>query len=369
MTRLADVARQAGVSVSTASVVLNPRPNGPAVSAERSARVREAARELGYIPNYHARTMRTGRAMTIAFALDTGATGNVPDTRLGSSFFSMIVAGVEAMASSRGYSTALFGAVSEKRRALDEAAEAVQQRRVDGIVAPAMLAEDVIRRMMARRVDRPIVLIDWLGRSRYPVVEWDETAAVDLALDHLAKLGHRELLWLGPPPRYGDAAVRRQTLFMKAVLHLGLSARCIHAPNFGSQEHASDLSRRERSILSAGRALGDYLSSCDRPKFTAIICFNDLMALGALGALRDAGVEVPRHVSVTGFDDLEAIYALPRLTTITREMPALGQRAAEVLIDWIEHPDRGRPADGMREVVAPRLIVRDSTGPATGTGI
>jgi LacI family transcriptional regulator len=368
-----DVAREAGVSVSTASVVLNPPVNAPPVSAGRAARVREAARSLGYTPNYHARTMRTGRAMNIAFVVDTGSRGNHPHTRLASSYFSQMLAGVEAVAAHHGYSTMLFGA-SHEQRALEMALEGAEQRRVDGLVICELGAYDVTQRVIARKLEQPLVFLGGTSApaNPHPVVEWPTSQAIALAIDHLAEQGHRSFLWVNAPnrspnlqPGRPDETERREADFFREIHRRGLQGDCLklhetlpNADDLREQRHV--VARAELQKLAAERALSDHLDNRSTAEVTAILGYNDTIAIGCVGALHERGVDVPRDISVVGIDDIEAAFCVPALTTVSHELVEMGQLAASRLLELIEEPARKR-TNAERIVVEPRLIVRRST--------
>lgn len=373
MVRLVDVAREAGVSISTASVVLNPSPNAPAVSPNRAARVREAAKQLGYRANYHARTMRTGRAMSIGFVVDTGPTGNLPDRRLGLSFFSTMLGGVEAAAAARGYCTVLFGS-SPKRRAMELGIEAVEQRRVDGLVVCELGAADMTRRVIDRKVTQPLV---FLGGSRvadnpYTSVGWSTQDAIVMAVDHLAGLGHRSFLWVAPD-REGssDEGAVRESVFLREMVRRGFQADCLHfdpnhpTPDLPAASGASrPPGRGERLKLSAAEALNDFLSDSDSKPFTAAICFNDVTAIGCVSALQSRGLSVPNDVSIVGIDDIEAAFCCPALTTVSHRLDELGLTAARRLLEIIDGGPDAKMPDHERIVLDPVLVIRDSTAAA-----
>lgn len=373
--RLIDIAKRADVSVSTASVVLNPPPNPPPVSEERANRVRQAARELNYAPNYHARTMRTGRSMSIAFALDTGATGNRPETRLGAHYFSAVLGGIDAKASAMGYSVAVFGASADDRRALDVALEAAQQRRIDGVITSGTLALDVVERVVKEKEAHPLVLVDPVAdlNYRYPVVGADEPGAVELAMTHLAELGHRGVLWIEPrrpgdgPGRIGERGLavkrsaKRRGISFESVIALEQSAE----PS-SSARRSEPQARAEARMIGARVAMRERLRGADTRSMTAVLCYNDQLASGVVNALNEANLRVPADVSVVGFDNAEAAFTAPPVTSVDLRRSDIGERAAELLIDRLNRGAATRRGN-KRLVVEPALRLRESTAPPRQT--
>ncbi len=365
--RLTDVARQAGVSRTTASLVLSPGPDSGKISAERAAHVREVARRLGYVPNYHARTMRLGRAQNIAFALDTGddyATG----VRLGNNYFGNMVGGSDTFAAERGYATTVFGSTQD-RHAAEQAVEALQQRRVDGLILPGWLRRN-IGLVTSGRIDAlNAVVIEYARGLPFPVVDFDEPHGVRLALRHLAELGHRRLLYVGGEPLRDESSDdRRRAVFDREAADLDMRLQaCLHEPT-PNRWAEPGLTRpvEDPAVILAQQRLAEWLGG-DRDGVTAIVCYNDITAIGVCRALAAAGLRVPQDMSVVGFDNFEAQYAIPPLTTIDHRVAQMGAKAAEVLIDMVEQPARRAHHMGRRHVIQPRIVVRASTGPARET--
>jgi LacI family transcriptional regulator len=350
---LTDVAKAAGVSVATASMVLNPSSKSGRVGAERSERVRAAAAKLGYVPNYHARAMQAGRAETLGFALDYGQAGTTShDEPMGGEYFHHLTMGIEVRTHFVGYNLALIGpGVSE--RAIDRGVRQLQQRRLDALIVPAVLRSASLTQLVQRPLELPIVLVEHDGPSTMPVVHYDEAEGVRRAVRHLAELGHRHLLWLGPQQ---DGHTRtREDLFDAALREFDLAGdSCrfiVPEPRY----------RRTSIIDAATVALGQRLRS---PRsFTGVVCYNDFTAVGAYAALLSAGVVIPQQVSVIGFDDFTAAYLHPRLTTISHMLVEMGQRAAELALELVGGSGALARLRGHREVLVPQLVERASTAP------
>ena len=203
-----------------------------------------------------------------------------------------------------------------------------------------------------------LVMTEYAGQTQLPMVNWDQTLGVKLAVQHLAELGHRQILWLGPESQTESSSYRvREQLFVTAAWDAGLrgaSCRFTNSPDFGPfpAEKWSD---------SASGALGQYISERGKNTFSAILCYNDVTALGAYRALRSAGLSVPEDISVVGFDNIEAPLLIPKLTTVDHMLHEMGRRATDMLLEAAKNPTHWSEWQGRREIIAPELIVREST--------
>ncbi len=347
---LSDVAKAAGVSIATASMVLNPTERTAKVSDERTARVKAAAEQLGYVANYHARAMHLGRAETLGFALDYGVAGQKTDDEpMGVGYFHHLTMGIETETHYVGYNLALIGPGIEER-AVDRGVRQLQQRRLDALIVPAVLSSVRLHKLIGEAPDLPIVLIEHDGDSAFPVVHYDEAAGVRTAVEHLAGLGHRELLWIGPDD-VGPLA--RAGMFDQAVRRAGLAGSRVTFTVAEPRHH------RHSTIDAATKALAQRLR---QPRsFTGIVCYNDFTAVGAYAALLSAGIAIPGEMSVVGFDDFVAAYLHPRLTTVSHMLVQMGRRAAELALEVAEGSAARSRLKGYRHVLVPELVRRDST--------
>lgn len=347
---LSDVAKAAGVSIATASMVLNPTQRTAKVSDERTALVKAAAERLGYVANYHAQAMHLGRAETLGFALDYGVAGKkVDDEPMGVGYFQHLTMGIENETHFVGYNLALIGPGTEER-AVDRGVRQLQQRRLDALIVPAVLSSVRLTHLLAEAPDLPIVLVEHEGASAFPVVHYDEAAGVRVAVEHLAALGHRSLLWLGPD---GPGPLSRAALFNQAVHGAQVAGErvtfTIPEPRY----------QRSSLINAATATLAERLRR--QRGFTGIVCYNDFTAVGAYAALLSAGVHIPHEVSVVGFDDFVGAYLHPRLTTVSHMLVQMGRRAAELALEVAEGPAARARLRGHRDVLVPELMSRDST--------
>ena len=322
-TTIYDVALAAAVSQATVSRVVNGKSSVDPAIARRVLAVIDA---LGYRPSTTARNLATGSTQTVAVV--------VPD--LGNPMFHEVLRGVTHAAAEAGYRVLV--ADSEESPA-DEAELAVEaRRRCDALVlvAPRM-PESALRALLPRLA--PVVLVN-RSLAGVPDVAVDYAAAAATAVEHLAGLGHRRLAYLAGP---SSSESNRRRLAGIALALASLPGVEVDTVACGAT--ADDGAR-------AATALGDA---------TAVVAFNDLVAVGLLAALRDAEVRVPEQLSVIGFDDIEfARYATPALTTMAVPRRELGASAWAALSAEIAG---GEPAAPM--LFVPTLVVRASTGPVS----
>ncbi|MEM1178734.1 MAG: LacI family DNA-binding transcriptional regulator [Acidobacteriota bacterium] len=339
--RLKDVAAHAGVSVSTVSLVLNGAPRAEALAADTRERVLVAAGELGYRPNYLARSLRGKRTYSLGVL--------VPEISEG--YTAGVMSGIEAELEPAGY-TYLMVSHHSRATKLEESIRFLEDRGVEGLlVIGAELPGPVALPTVAVSGHRPI--------PGMTTVALNHDAAARGALAHLHDLGHRRLAVIrgyagnvdaGDRWRAIQGAARELDLEIPPKLTVELRSRS-YGESFDSEGGYREGFTIGRRLLETGEG------------FTALFAFNDITAIGATRAFLDAGLAVPQALSVVGFDDLGVTPFLnPRLTTVRQPLRDMGQAAARHLIS---HLDGGTPLGG-RRLVEPQLIIRDSTGPAPG---
>jgi LacI family transcriptional regulator len=338
--KLIDVAQAAGVHPGTASRALNPEAGG-LVSAETTRRVVRAAKRLGYVPNTLARGLRTARSFVVGMV--------VPD--ITNPLFPPMVRGAEQVLSKAGYTLVLTDtdndAATERRQV-----EQLRARGSDGFLVATARWDDPLIEELADN-DVPAVLINRNTAShRLPYVGGDERAGVALAVDHLAALGHRGIVHLAGPQDTSTGR-ERASAFRHAMRVHGLpAARGLVRVCAAYSEHAG--------VEATVRLLAA------RQEFTAILAGNDLIALGALGVLADAGLRCPSQVSVVGFNDLPMVDKLtPPLTTVSLPLHEMGALAARMLLAQIDDPGQHGPV--AQSLLGVELAVRGSTARARAT--
>jgi DNA-binding LacI/PurR family transcriptional regulator len=325
---MADVAELAGVSYQTVSRVLHDSPH---VRGETRDRVLAAIRQLDYRPNSMARALVTGRSKTLGVvSFDTTLYGPA------STLF-----GIEQAAHDAGYAVSVSSLRSLNRDTVLAAIEQLRDQGVDGVavIAPLRAGVDALRHI---RSDFAVVAVAAGPSASIPVATVDQMAGAAAATRHLLSLGHKTVWHLAGPPDWKEAEERIEG--WKSALNA--EGAPIPEPLRGDWTPRS------------GYELGQSLLKIR--EVTAVLVANDQMALGLLRRLYEAGREVPRDLSVVGFDDIpEAAYFTPPLTTVRQDFAELGRRCLHILLSRIEGDSA--PAS---VVVAPELVVRSSTGPA-----
>jgi DNA-binding LacI/PurR family transcriptional regulator len=359
MPSLTDVARVAGVSLTTASMVLNKGKQHNRVSAACAERVKEAANKLGYVPNYHARSMKLGRAEVLAVAVDLGfgTPGNDGELEMANPYFATIVAGIEQDLRMRGYLMTAVGPTATAR-APDRALLGVRQRRFDGIIVLGSVVQVDKTKFMSEPQDVPVVVIEPHGPTVHATVVFADDAAVEMSVRHLAGLGHRHLLYAADdkPSRHLEV---REASFRRICAELGLEHEVVAVPHTGlNVRNQADL-----RIAGAARMFEEYVRS-GKLRATGVLAYNDVMAIGILYALQRAGKSVPGDVSVMGFDDTAAVYSTPRLTTVSHELGEMGRVATELCMQMAGNAEAVERLRGGTTVVQPKLMQGESTGPA-----
>jgi LacI family repressor for deo operon, udp, cdd, tsx, nupC, and nupG len=330
MPTIIDVAAIAGVSTATVSRVLS-QPDR--VAEPTRVRVLEVIRSSGYAPNVAARTLRTLRAAKILLT--------VPD--ISNPFFASVIRGAAEAAREAGYAI-VVGDTRHDPQVEDQYAEMLSRREVDGLIFLGHRLPESLRALLSRQgVSAPIVNgCEYSPDIGVPSVHIDNAAAADDAIEHLIGLGHREIGVVTGPPLSPITRDRLCGAINAATRH-GLQDRL--------QVRTADYSAR-----SAFEQTRDLLAH----QVTAIFCFSDEMALGALSAVGQAGLSCPGQVSVIGFDDLPlAPFFQPALTTIAQPKGLIGRRTVELLVDIL----RGTEKPGWQVTLPHQLLVRESTGP------
>jgi len=328
---MTDVAKLAGVSHQTVSRVINGSPQVRPATRER---VLLAMQELDYRPNSAARALVTGRSRTLGVvSFDTTLYG--PASTLYA---------IERAAHSAGYFIMTMSLEALDRESVLRAIERLRLQGVDGILVIAPLEGAGAALVDLPRDGLPLVAVEAGPKGALPVVAVDQVAGAELATRHLLELGHPTVAHIAGPADFLEAELRvegwRSTL----------AAAGAEAPPV----LAGDWSPR------SGYELGQRLLREGRP--SAIFVANDQMALGALRALHEAGCEIPRQVSVVGFDDIpEAQYFTPPLTTVRQDFQEIGSRSLRLMLEMMESDGAGPPPPAM---VAPELVLRSSTAPA-----
>ena len=339
--RIADVAREAGVSKTAVSFAFN---NPERLSPDTASRIRDVATSLGYRPHPVARMLTQGRTRTLGIL-----TPQALSVVFANPFFSTFSEGVAAVAEEAGYGL-LF--VSPVHGSL---ARAVNRATVDGFVAIG-LSENHPEVEQIRRAGLPIVMVDSAAAfPEHPAVDVDDEGGARLAADHLLGLGHRAFLVIGVEPPtpgahtdFAGIVGRRLKGYREALATGGIDLPDDHVVVGPA------------SVEGGSACLARAWEDGQRP--TAILAMSDAMAIGAINAARRLGLGVPADLSVVGFDDIElSRHVEPPLTTVHQPVRRKGEEACRLLLSAIARDESPRPDHLTLET---RLIVRGSSGPA-----
>lgn len=328
--RLLDIARSAKVSVTTVSRVVN---EDPSVKASTRARVRRTMEELNYYPNLHARSLAGGRSKTFGFLA----------SNLNDPFFLDIYDKFEQLAQTQGYDSLVMSTHFDPEK-LRAAIRLMIGRRVAGIAA---MVSEMEPRIVAELSENgtPVVFCD-VGHAgkRITNIRFDYRKGMRNLVEYFCSMGHRRLAYVSYPLPLWSTEERRLS-FEQTASEYGAAAQVICAGREGP------LSGRK-----ATRAL--LMSDCPP---TAILCVNDITAIGVLKELSEQGVSVPRQVSVAGFGNIAlGQYTIPSLTTIEIPREEIAQLAIGALL-----PGQDATVMGHEIPIEPELIVRQSSGPVT----
>ena len=331
---LKKLAEHLGLSRTTISTILNDVPEATRFPQGTRQRVVESAKKLGYRPNYFARSLGSRRTYLIGVV--------APD--FGNGFEAAVLSGFERRLLNTGY-TSLVATHLWSPDLLKRHVETLCDRGVEGLL--------LINSTPSESPGIPAVTI---CTDRCPIwstrISIDNAFGIRKAIDHLASLGHKEIAFIKGPEGSGDTQER-----WNAVLSTCKALGVRVDPRLTIQLERLEPGTRQTE---AGRIVTEDLLRRDRP-FTALVAFNDISALGAMTALREAGHKVPEDVSVIGFDDIEfASLASPALTTIRQPMHEMGGTAAELLLRKLANDESVQNTR-----VRPELIVRSSTCPSS----
>ena len=331
---LKELGRLAGVHPSTVARVLNDDPH-QRVSEEVRARIIALAREHGYQPNNLARSLRTKRSFVVGTV--------IPD--IANPFFAILFRGVEDAMAAGGYSVIMANTDDEEARE-QRSITMLRGRQVDGLLLATTRRHDpTIEALEA--AEFPFVLVN---RHTDPIpgnaVVPDDHAGAVAAVEHLIALGHRRIAHIAGPDEMSTGYTRRQGYLDTIKRHrLPLDPDLVVLGSY----------RESGGYAAMRRLLGLPLPP------TAVFAVNDLAAAGAIRAIEEAGLQVPRDISIVGFNDLSAVIGTARLlTTVRLPLQEMGAAAAERLLAHIT----GKNVSPKPVVIPVELVVRQSTGPA-----
>jgi LacI family transcriptional regulator len=339
-----DVARESGYSASTVSIVLNSAPLSRYIPADTKERIQTAARRLGYRPNPLARSLRSQRSNIVGVMVF-----DITDP-----FCTPILRGLENSLYQANYLSFLADAHNEPHR-FERYLEMLLDRRVEGLVVIAnWLMTDI--KLLADLTERQIPTVI-AGRAfdieNVSTVSVDNEGGACLALEHLYRLGHRDIAFLRGPKTLASSGQR-----WKGIRSFAQSSGLRLDP-----KRIAELpeSLDPNSSFEAGAQLTMELLRHGK-SFTALMAYDDVTALGALRALKNNGLRVPEDCSVIGFDDVaQASLSVPSLTTIRQPMEAMGSMSVGLILDAIKAVHQKRDIPAVRRKIPAELVVREST--------
>jgi DNA-binding LacI/PurR family transcriptional regulator len=332
------IAEEAGVSRTTVSLVLNDVP-GVRVSPETRQRILKVAHRLNYYPDAAARTLVSGRTSTIGFVLCQS-----PDRIFADAFLPEVLSGVGDALQKNGFRVLIHSV--EDVSAPEAYIGLVREKQTDGIILSGPRSDD--RQLLQLKAEGfPVVLLGQLPGSGIPFVDVDNVGAAKQAVQHLIGLGHRRIGMITNAPLAYTAARDRLSGYRQALAEAGV-------------KYAEELVRTGDFREESGYGAMSGLLRLDQAP-TAVFVASDLVAFGALIAIRQQGLEVPADVALVGFDDVQlAHYVDPPLTTVRLPAYALGYQAATLLAQLIG----GEQVGEQGILLQIELVVRQSCGAA-----
>ena len=330
---IVDVAKRAEVSISSVSSALN---GGGEVSESTRQRILKAAEELGWVPSLRGRSLSGKRAFAVGLVVQ-----RQPEVLSSDPFFSAFISGVEAVLEPSGQALVLqmapdADASTARYRRL------IAEHRVDGVFLDEIRVDDP-RIPLLRELGVPAVAVNPDEDAPFPSVRQGYRDAIDAVVDHLVGLGHRRIAHVTGAMGFIHAR-QRLTAWRAALERAGLEPGPVVEGDF---------------TLASGTVAADALLA-DRRGATAVVCANDLMAVGVIARFDDLGLSVPGDLSVAGYDGIAmGDYVRPTLTTLRTTPRRIGEESARMLLELID----GADIEDV-DVDPVELVLRDSTGPA-----
>lgn len=344
MVTMRDVAKASGFSPATVSIVLNNAPLARYIAAGTKKRIEEVAKKLGYRPNAMARFLRSKRSHTVG----------VMFFDIADPYCTPVLRGIENALYQSSYA-AIFADAHNQRNRFERYLEMLLEHHVEALIVVAnWLFVDIHLLADLGKRNIPAATIGWkLPGDTVSSVMVDNEAGGRLAIEHLYQLGHRKIAFIRGPKMLIDSAPRWR----------GIQKFCQSA---GLQIDASMTAQLPDSFEANSGFDGGYRITEEllqkKKKFTALMAFDDLTALGAIRALSKAGIKVPEQCSVAGFDDVAlSALAAPSLTTVRQPLEAMGNLAVNMVMEGVNAGLEKREWNISHHKTNPELVIRDST--------
>jgi DNA-binding LacI/PurR family transcriptional regulator len=329
-----EIAKRAKVSTATVSRVIN---RVPTVTPQLAKRVWKVVEELGYYPNTQARALVLGRSRIFGLIV----------SEITNPFFPEIVQVFETIAVQHQYEILLTSTVNDPKR-MESSVRRMIERRVDGVAVMTFGMEEVLLEdLKLRKV--PLVFVDvGPARPRVSNIRIDYLHGIRQAVQHLAALRHQQIAFISGPRRLKSSMAREQA-FMSSMQEIGLEV------------NPALILEGDHTMEGGMRVCAKMLAAPIQP--TAVLCSNDMTAIGVMRKSHEAGLRIPQNLSVVGFDDIRlAQFVLPALTTIQMSQTELARLAFNALLEEVA---REIPSpNGTEYVVQTNLVLRESTGMA-----
>lgn len=330
VSRIKDVAREAGVSTATVSHVINKTKH---VTDRTRERVLVAIERCSYYPNAHARTLASGRSKMIGLLVSD----------IANPFFPELVKSFETAAFERGYNIVLLNTNYDAKRAADYVRRLIELKVAGVALMTSELDPALIDELARKRVNVVFHNLGTAGQHMSNMLV-DYAVGIHEAVHHLVSLGHQKIAHISGPACFRSATIRREAF---------LESMSRHLPTMPSRVYEGDF-----KFEGGRRAASEILAAGELP--TAVVIANDMMAFGAMQEFRAASLQIPRDISIIGFDDISfAAQTDPPLTTVCSPRLEIGRRAVEALMMTIERPSQ----PGLEVRIPTYLIKRASTAP------
>ena len=347
-----EVATQSGFSPATVSIVLNNAPLARYIAPATKKRIEDVARKLGYRPNAMARFLRSKRSHSVGVMFF-----DITDP-----FCTLVLRGIENTLYQSSY-VPIFADAHNQRNRFERYLEMLLERHVEALIVVAnWLFVDIQLLGDLSKRNIPAATIGWeLPGDTISSVMVDNETGARLALEHLYQLGHRKIAFIRGPKMLIDSGPR-----WRGIQKFAQSAGLEIDPALVQQLPES--LDPNSSFESGFRFAEEWLQK--KKRFTAMMAFDDLAALGAIRALTKAGVKVPEQCSVTGFDDVAlSALAAPSLTTVRQPMEAMGELAVNIVMEGINAALEKREWNIVSHKMNPELVIRESTRAVSRTGV
>jgi LacI family transcriptional regulator len=344
MVTMRDVAEDSGFSPATVSIVLNNAPLARYIAPATKKRIEDVAKKLGYRPNAMARFLRSKRSHTVGLVFF-----DITDP-----FCTPVLRGIENALYQSSY-VPIYGDAHNQRNRFERYLEMLLEHHVEALIVVAnWLVVDIHVLADLSKRNIPAATIGWeLPGDTVSSVMVDNETGGRMALEHLHTLGHRKIAFIRGPKMLIDSAPR-----WRGVQKFAHTAGLEIDPSLVLQLPDSF---DPNSGFEGGQRLTEELLQ-KKKKFTALMAFDDLTALGVIRALTKAGVKVPEQCSVTGFDDVAvAGLSVPSLTTVRQPLEAMGTNAVNIVMESIKAGLEKREWVAVRQKMSPELVIRDST--------